>query len=319
MKGNGLWLGKKYRLRLALLGALLVASQLAWGQPAVATSLPSGTLGAVGSDTMAGLVLRWGEALTARHPEINLQFQAGGSASAPTALIAGTTRLGPMSRPMTATERQQFFDRYGYPPLELRVARDALVVVVHRHNPLEALTRQQVDAIFSTGLACGADHPIKCWDALLEATQWPYGRIALHGRNLASGTHGLFQQQALCSGQFRVDISEHPGSSAVVAAVGESPNAMGYAGFNHLTPMVKALPLADQHGNALAPTESAIQRGEYPLFRDLYLYINLPPGEALPAAEQAFLELIMSPEGQQIVRASGFVPLPPSDLNAQQP
>lgn len=319
MKGNGLWLRKKYRLRLALLGALLVVTQLAWGQPAVAPSLPSGTLGAVGSDTMAGLVLRWGEALTARHPEINLQFQAGGSASAPTALIAGTTRLGPMSRPMAATERQQFIDRYGYPPLELRVARDALVVVVHRHNPLDVLTRQQVDAIFSTGLACGASQPIRRWDALLDAEQWPYGRIALHGRNLASGTHGLFQQQALCSGQFRVDISEHPGSSAVVAAVGESPNAMGYAGFNHLTPMVKALHLADQHGNALAPKESAIQRGEYPLSRDLYLYVNLPPGEALPAAEQAFIELIMSPEGQQIVRASGFVPLPPSDLNAQQP
>jgi len=268
---------------------------------------------------MAGLVLRWGEALTARHPEINLQFQAGGSASAPTALIAGTTRLGPMSRPMTATERQQFIDRYGYPPLELRVARDALIVVVHRHNPLNALTRQQVDAIFSTGLACGANHPIRRWEVLLEDSQWPYGRIALHGRNLASGTHGLFQQQALCNGQFRVDISEHPGSSAVVAAVGESPNAMGYAGYNHLTPMVRALPLVDQHGNALAPTELSIQRNEYPLSRDLYLYVNLPPGESLPATEQAFIELIMSPEGQQIVRASGFVPLPTSELNAQQP
>ncbi|AQU84406.1 MULTISPECIES: PstS family phosphate ABC transporter substrate-binding protein [unclassified Halomonas] len=320
MKGNGLWLRKKYRLRLALLGTLFVVAQLAWGQPTTtAPPLPSGTLGAVGSDTMAGLVLRWGEALTARHPEISLQFQAGGSASAPTALIAGTTRLGPMSRPMSDSEHQQFVDRYGYPPLELRVARDALVVVVHRHNPLEALTRQQVDAIFSTGLTCGADHSIRRWEELLEAQQWPYGQIALHGRNLASGTHGLFQQQALCSGQFRVDISEHPGSSAVVAAVGESPNAIGYAGYNHLSPMVKALRLTDQQGRDVAPTESSIQRGEYPLSRDLYLYVNLPPGESLPAAEQAFIKLITSAEGQQIIRASGFVPLPPSDPNAQQP
>ncbi|WP_404472204.1 phosphate ABC transporter substrate-binding protein [Vreelandella venusta] len=318
MKGNGLSPGKKYRLRLALLGTLLLVVQIAWGQP-TAPTLTSGTLGAVGSDTMAGLVLRWGEALTARHPDINLQFQAGGSASAPTALIAGTTRLGPMSRPMSATERQQFIDRYGYPPLELRVARDALIVVVHRHNPLDALTRQQIDAIFSTSLACGATRPIRRWETLLETAQWPYGHIALHGRNLASGTHGLFKQQALCNGQFRVDISEHPGSSAVVAAVGESPNAMGYAGYNHLTPMVKALPLADQHGNTLAPTDSSIQRDDYPFSRDLYLYVNLPPGESLPAAEQAFIALIMSPEGQAIVRASGFVPLPPEELNAQQP
>lgn len=312
MKGNGVWSRLKCRLRTMLLGALWA---LAFSHSLAAAPLPSGTLGAVGSDTMAGLILRWGEALTARHPDIHLQFQAGGSASAPTALIAGTTRLGPMSRPMHAHERQQFIDRYGYPPLALRVARDALVVVVHRHNPLDVLTHQQVDAIFSTGQSCGSRQPIQRWDALLNAEQWPYGRIALHGRNLASGTHGLFQQQALCGGQFRADISEHPGSSAVVAAVSESPNAMGYAGFNHLTPMVKALRLTDQHGVTLAPTEATIQRGEYPLSRDLYLYVNLPPDETLPAAEQAFIKLIMSPTGQQIVRASGFVPLPPHALS----
>lgn len=43
----------------------------------------SGTLGVIGSDTMAGLMLRWGESLTARYPEVNLQFQATGSASVP--------------------------------------------------------------------------------------------------------------------------------------------------------------------------------------------------------------------------------------------
>ena len=105
MKGNGL---KRYRLRfnqhyrLWLAGGLLFFCACAWGQP----SPVGGTLGAVGSDTMAGLMLRWGEALHHRYPDITLQFQASGSASAPTALVAGTTRFGPMSRPMTESERQ---------------------------------------------------------------------------------------------------------------------------------------------------------------------------------------------------------------------
>lgn len=314
MKRYNLRRVRKHQLRLLLTGWLLIAGNLAWGQP---TSV-NGTLGAVGSDTMAGLVLRWGEALSARHPDINLQFQAGGSASAPTALVAGTTRLGPMSRPMTHAERQQFIDRYGYPPLELRVARDALVVAVHRHNPLETLTLQQVDAIFSTSLACGAPRPIRRWSTLMPAADWPYGQIALHGRNLASGTHGLFQKRALCDGEFRLDISEHPGSSAVIAAVGESFNAIGYAGYNHLTPMVRALSLVDESGVAVAPNEHSIQQGEYPLSRDLYLYVNLPPGESLPPVEQAFLALIFSEEGQQIVKAAGFVPLPNQLRDAQR-
>lgn len=293
---------------------LLVATPLAWGQSAPI----SGTLGAVGSDTMAGLMLRWGETLTSRYPDVKLQFQASGSASAPTALMAGTTRLGPMSRPMTNAERDNFIERYGYPPLELKVARDALIVFVHRHNPLRALTRQQVDAIFSTSLACGAEAPIRRWEQLPATRDWSFGSIALHGRNLASGTHGLFQERALCGGYFRNDISEHPGSSAVVAAVGESANAMGYAGFNHLTPAVRALSLYNNDDTAIPPDEAAIQSGDYPLSRYLYLYVNLPPGETLPPAEQALLTLIMSDEGQQITRASGFVPLTPSVLNAQQ-
>ncbi len=304
----------KRALLALLLASLIGVTPFSWGQ----SGAMDGTLGAVGSDTMAGLMLRWGEALTSRYPEVTLQFQASGSASAPTALVAGTTRLGPMSRPMTAEERGNFIDRYGYPPLELKVARDALIVVVHRHNPLRALTRQQIDAIFSTSLACGAEATITRWDHLPATGDWPFGSIALHGRNLASGTHGLFQERALCGGLFRRDISEHPGSSAVIAAVGESPNAMGYAGFNHLNPAVHALSLYDNQGIAIPPDEAAIQNGDYPLSRYLYLYVNLPPGERLPPAEQALLTLIMSEEGQQIARASGFVPLSPSVLNAQQ-
>lgn len=305
VKGTGGRVSRRYRLWVA---TMMLFCAAAWGQP----SPVSGTLGAVGSDTMAGLMLRWGEALNQRYPDITLQFQAGGSASAPTALVAGTTRFGPMSRPITESERQHFIQRYGYPPLELSVARDALLLVVHRHNPLASLTREQADAIFSTSLACGGSQPIRRWEELLPPDQWPYGKIALHGRNLASGTHGLFQERALCTGQFRRDISEHPGSSAVIAAVGESPNAMGYAGYNHLNPMVRALPLVDAEGTAISPSVATIQDDSYPLSRDLYLYVNLPPGETLPPAEQALIELIFSDEGQQIVQAAGFVPLPPA-------
>jgi phosphate transport system substrate-binding protein len=294
-----------------LLMALLASSAGAWAGNI------SGTLGAVGSDTMAGLMLRLGEALVTRHPDVRLQFQASGSASAPSALLAGTTRLGPMSRRMTAEEYQAFEKHYGYPPLELRVALDALVVVVHRHNPLYQLSLTQLDAIFSTTRHCGAQAPLRRWQAFPATLDWPYGKIALHGRNLASGTYGLFRQWALCGGEFRHDISEYPGSAAVIAAVGKSPGAMGYAAYNHLTPMVKPLGIAEQDTQAVLPTEEAIQSGRYPLSRFLYLYVNLPPNETLPAAERAFIELILSDEGQRIARAAGFVPLSAPTLKAQ--
>ncbi|MGM0543120.1 MAG: PstS family phosphate ABC transporter substrate-binding protein [Pseudomonadota bacterium] len=305
----------KYAAALGLAWLLLSLPPAGWAQPQGPSV--SGTLGAVGSDTMAGLMLRWGEALTTRYPDINVQFQASGSASAPPALLAGTTRIGPMSRPMTDDERHAFVERYGYPPLELRVARDALIVIVHRHNPLPDISLDEVDAVFSSTQACGRA-PIAHWETLAEGDTGPRGPIALHGRNITSGTYGVFRQRVLCDGEFRPKVSKHMGASAVVAAVGESYGAMGYSGYNHLTPSVRPLPLSNRQGRPVMPSDTTIQNGDYPLSRYLYIYVNLPPEAPLPPAERAFLNLVMSAEGQQITRAAGFVPLPMDTLEAQR-
>ncbi|PMR80626.1 PstS family phosphate ABC transporter substrate-binding protein [Halomonas urumqiensis] len=276
----------------------------------------AGNLGAVGSDTLASLMLRWGERLAEQHPGVRLQLLASGSASAPAALAAGTTRLGPMSRPMRVEERQEFIDRHGYPPLEIEVARDALVVVVHRHHPLEALSAEQLDAIFSTTRECGAETPITRWSQL--GLTLPADRIVLHGRNVASGTHGLFREVALCGGDYRVRVNEHMGSAAVVAAVAAEPSSIGYTGMNHLTASVKALARKDEQGQLHTPSPESVRSGEYPMARGLYLYVNLPPGQPLPAPERAFIELTLSPEGQQIVRELGFVPLSDAQLDEER-
>lgn len=300
------------KARRRWLGALI----LMLAMPAAMAGEVVGSLGAVGSDTLAGLMLRWGEQLTDRHPGIRLQLQASGSASAPPALVAGTTRLGPMSRAMSDAERRDFIERHGYPPVEIEVARDALVVIVHRHNPLTQLSLAELDGIFSATRRCGGGHAITHWREL--GIERPSGRLALHGRNAASGTYGLFRQRALCNGDFRVRLDEHPGSAAVVAAVAASPRAIGYAGRNHLTAGVRALPLVDADGEAVRPDPERVRRDDYPLSRTLYLYLNLPPGEALPGPERAFVELILSPEGQETVAELGFVALPQATLERQR-
>ncbi|MBW6392962.1 PstS family phosphate ABC transporter substrate-binding protein [Billgrantia antri] len=290
---------------LTLLSAIVQASEP-----------PVGNLGVVGSDTMAGLMLRWGEQLSERHPGIRLQLQASGSASAPPALAAGTTRLGPMSRPMDEEERRAFTQRHGYAPVEVEVARDALAIIVHRHHDLEALRLEQVDAIFSRTRRCGDELDITRWEQL--GIDGRVGRIELHGRNPASGSYGLFRQRALCGGEYRWRLNEHPGSAAVVAAVTESREAIGYVGLNHLTPGVKPLALEDADGELSLPEAEQVRRGDYPLSRSLYLYANLPPGKAPSGPERALLELILSPEGQRTVAELGFVALSDTALASQR-
>ena len=60
----------------------------------------SGNLSSVGSDTLGYLMTLWGEDFSRQAPGVNVQVQASGSSTAPTALAAGAAQLGPMSRPM---------------------------------------------------------------------------------------------------------------------------------------------------------------------------------------------------------------------------
>ncbi|WP_236645262.1 PstS family phosphate ABC transporter substrate-binding protein [Aidingimonas lacisalsi] len=279
-----------------------------WGDPVV------GNLDSIGSDTMAGLMLRWGERLEQRYPAVRLQLQANGSATAPPALAEGTTRLGPMSRRMTASEREMFEASHGYPPTEIPVAMDALAVFVNRHNPLGKLTMTQLDAIFSDTLRCGAETSIERWDDLDRPEL--AGPIDRHSRNSVSGSYGVFRRDALCGGNFRVDVNEHPGSSSVVAAVAATIGGIGYSGIGYVTSAVRPLALQEGDGPAVMPSERTTLNGEYPLSRTLYLYVNLPPGESLPPVERAFIDLVLSPAGQDSVRESGFIPLPESVIAA---
>lgn len=286
------------------LTAALGGSPLAAAQPIV------GTLDAIGSDTLAGLMMRWGEQFAARHPGVRLQLQASGSATAPPALAQGTTRLGAMSRRMSDTERAAFAAGQGYPPTAVPVALDALAVFVHRDNPIEALSRDQLDAIFSDTRRCSDRPPLTRWGQLGLAGPWAERPITRHSRNSVSGTFEIFQREILCHGVFQPSVNQYPGSAAVVAAVGDSPGGIGYAGMGYLTAAVKPLALIDAQGRRVRPTPKTAINGAYPLTRPLYLYLNKRPGEPLPALERAFLALVLSPAGQARVAEAGFVPLP---------
>ncbi len=137
--------------------ALLLCLLLSVGRGAVAApdGMLSGNLSSVGSDTLANLMALWGQDFSRHYPNVNLQLQAAGSSTAPTALAAGAAQLGPMSRPMKAAEVSAFEHRYGYAPLAVPVAVDALVVLVHQDNPLGGLNLQQLDQIFSATRRCG--------------------------------------------------------------------------------------------------------------------------------------------------------------------
>lgn len=276
----------------------------------------SGNLSSVGSDTLANLMTLWAEEFKRFYPNVNIQIQAAGSSTAPPALTERTSNFGPMSREMKDNEVESFESRYGYKPTAVPVAIDALAIYVHKDNPLQGLTLEQVDAIFSAYRRCGASESIESWAQLTNRQPWGRRDIQLFGRNSVSGTYGYFKEVALCAGDFKNNVNEQPGSASVVQSVGTSINGIGYSGIGYRTSSVRAVPIASVPGGAYieATAENSIAE-RYPLARFLYVYVNKAPNAPLPPLEREFLKLVLSQIGQEVVIKDRYIPLPGRVVN----
>jgi phosphate transport system substrate-binding protein len=272
----------------------------------------AGSLTCVGSDTMNNLVALWAEGFKRFYPNVREGIEGKGSASAPPALMEGTCSFGPMSRDWKPAEIDAFQERYGYPPTILPVAIDMLVIFVHRDNPLESLSLEQIDAIFSKNRKGGLRDDIRTWGDLGLAGEWRSRPISLYGRNASSGTYGFFKEVALFKGDFKPTVKEQPGSSAVVQAIASDRFGIGYSGAGYRTADVRAVPIR-LRGPGLVPAEPLrAYTGEYPLTRFLLLSVNHRPGTRLDPLRREFVRYVLSGSGQAAVSKDGYLPITPA-------
>jgi phosphate transport system substrate-binding protein len=271
----------------------------------------SGNLNSIGSDTLNNLMTLWAEGFRKLYPGVNIQIEGKGSSTAPPALIEGTAQIGPMSRAMKKSEIEAFEKKYGFKPTRIGVALDSLAVYVNKDNPIDGLSLQQVDAIFSRTRKGGYGEDIVTWGQAGLKGSWAGQPISLYGRNSASGTYGYFKKHALFKGDYKDQVKEQPGSASVVLSVTEDRAGIGYSGIGYKTSGVKAIALSKKDGApAYAPSYENVLDGKYPLGRMLYLYVAKKPNEPLPKLVEEFLKYVLSKEGQEIVVKDGYLPLP---------
>ena len=304
------------------LTAALAASVFLMGAPAMAQSvdpaLPnyeavsgvSGNLVSIGSDTLNNLMTLWSEGFRGFYPNVAVQIQGAGSGTAPPALVEGTAQFGPMSRPMRGTEIEEFEARYGYPPIPMRGAIDGIGVFVHKDNPIECLSMQQVDAIFSSTRSGGADAAITTWGEAGLTGEWADRPVAMYGRNSASGTYGYFREVALFGGDYSPEVREQPGSSTVIQGVASDIGGIGYSGVGYATADVRAVAIsAEPGGECFEPSAEHAGSGAYPIARFLYIYMNVDPNADLEPLRAEFVRYVYSQEGQADVIRAGFIPV----------
>ncbi len=319
---SGLW---RWSWALAAVAVAVCAGRVPGAAPGVESAVKpytkvsgvAGNLNSIGSDTLNNLMTLWAEAFQKIYPNVAIQIEGKGSATAPPALAQGTAQLGPMSRMMKPEEVDAFEKVHGFKPTQVSVALDCLAVYVNKDNPIRGLTLPQLDCIFSKTRKSGYGN-IETWGQVGLSGAWTKLPISAYGRNSASGTYAYFKEHALFKGDYKDTVKEQPGSAAVVSAVANDRAGIGYSGIGYKTSEVRAVPLAADHTKPLAePSFDRALDGSYPLARRLYVYIAKKPGEPLPPLIQQFMTFVLSREGQEIVIKDGYGPLPASALEKE--
>jgi len=295
----------------------------------VAKTGVSGGVVIVGSDTMQPIMAKIASAFAKVQPAVKLAVQGGGTDAAlmsflhdqaairrgdatPKAQhqVSGSISLLSASRPLTDNERKDFRSRYGYEVTEIPVASDAVAVYVNRQNPIQGLTMEQVDAIFSRDRKRGGQEEITTWGQLGLGDEWAQQPIHRYGQDPRSGTRAFFIQEALQGGEMRADVREESGPASEILSLSRDVLGIGYAGVGFQASTVRILPLAERTGAAfIAPSSESAVNGTYPLGRPLYLYVKKDPKTELDPATLEFLKFVNSREGQTMVAKVGAYPL----------
>jgi phosphate transport system substrate-binding protein len=254
-----------------------------------------------GSDTMVNLAQAWAEKYHQQHPEVTVQVGGGGSGVGIASMIDGKCDMANASREMKAKELEQVKARRGAEAKEHIVAYDALAVYVHKDNPLDSITIEELAEIYGDG------GKITKWSQLgVDSKKLGTDEITRVSRQNSSGTYEYFREAILGEKRdYKQGSLDQSGSKDVVALISKTPGAIGYSGMGYVTEGVKMLKIAKKKGDeAFAPTLENAKSRKYPITRSLNIYtVGEPQGRV-----KDYLDWIAGPEGQKVVVELGFVP-----------
>ncbi|MBX7151040.1 phosphate ABC transporter substrate-binding protein [bacterium] len=248
----------------------------------------SRTIHIQGSDTMVLLTTSWAEEYMKKNSSISVYAEGGGSAVGIKALIEGKVDICASSRPLQASEVRKIAEKYGSISVSFLVAKDALSVYLNPNNPIRDLTFEQVKGIF-TG-------KIKNWKEVGGQDQ----SIHVIIRSPNSGTYLYFKEHVLNEEGYSELAQVLPTTSAIINEVLVDNNAIGYGGLAYGKDQVIHCRI-----NGIEATEKNVRNDQYPIIRYLYLYTRQRPQNDV----KSFIDWILTAEGQDIVKKSGYIPL----------
>jgi len=260
----------------AFIGFSLVIFLIALG-----CSSKSGTqshsLTIAGSTSVQPFAEKLAEIYMAINPKLIINVQGGGSTAGIKACREKAAQIGTSSRELHPDEGDL---------TKIIIAKDGIAVIVHPQNPVNDISIEQLQGIFSG--------KIRSWSCL----GWVDKPIFFVNREEGSGTRDSFENLVMKKGDISDEALVQDSNGAVREIIANNPQAIGYISFGIVNHQVKALAV-----NSILPNLTTIKNNRYTLTRP---FIFVFPSQPTDLARR-FLEFVLSKEGQKILEKEGLV------------
>lgn len=300
------------------------------------TAAPSslgGSIFASGSSTVEPITTAVAKLFSDANPGVAITVEGPGTGDGFAKFCSGETDIQDASRAIKGSEAEKCAEA-GIEFVELKVAIDGLSVITSAQNTaIECVSFGDLWVLLGPG-ATNRNN----WSAANEAAvalkaqvgdalgvinaPYPDATLTVTAPGEESGTYDSFVEIVMGAGakatdseddQVRPDYVASPNDNVIVEGIASNPTSLGWVGFAFVEENLdKIKPLAVDGGDGCVdPTPETISNGEFPIARNLYVYVNAAKAASNPALE-AFMDFYMSDEGLGVIgTGEGQVPYVP--------
>lgn len=245
-----------------------------------------------GSDTVLPVSQETAEKFMNQNSAARVTVTGGGTGVGISSLMDNTCDIAMASRQIKFSEKMKLKEAK-QDVTEVIIAYDALAVIVNPSNPVNKLTRKQLEEIFRG-----------------KITNWkqvggPDMKIVAYARETSSGTYEFFKESVLQDKNYMSHILSMPATGAIIQSVSQTKGAIGYVGLAYLNRRVKAIAVSYDGKVYTEPTIENGTKKTYPIVRPLYYYYNNKNKQTVTP----FIDYVLSSEGQNIIKNGGYIPV----------
>jgi len=272
--------------------------------PKNASEPVTGTVNIHGSTSMDAMAHIWACGFNEFHTQSKVEISASGSFEAFEKLIADPSCVAMLSHPVRDEEVAALKEKGLKQPVAFVVAREALGIFVHKTNPVQSITGEQLRAVFTTDGK--ADAPT--WGLLGATGDWAAKPVHVIARSESSGTQVYLRDFVFGGSTMREGVSKHISNAETLAAVTADPLGIAICGLK--SPGASVRPLSLRAGDTLiASDEHAVLNGQYPLTRALTLVIDMGQTDANALAAREFVHFALCQSGQAAAISASYFPV----------